>query len=245
MGGRAMQETTRDALAFAADVSLARAIPLYREISPYMGWAKVGLSLYVEHGPAAVEAFLDLGARVFLDLKLHDIPNTVRLAAARAGALGVDLLTVHATGGREMIRAAVEGAAEGAASRGHAAPRVLAVTVLTSFSPEALAEVGLTAPVPDTVRRLAQLALSAGAGGVVCSPDEAAMLRAQLGPSAFLCTPGVRPLGASRGDQARAQTPSATLKAGSDLLVVGRPVHGADDPVLAARAIAEELEGLT
>jgi len=239
-----MRESTRDALAFAADVPLAQAIPLYREIAPYVGWAKVGLSLYVEHGPAAVEAFQDLGARVFLDLKLHDIPNTVRLAAARAGALGVELLTIHATGGREMIQAAVEGAAEGAASRGREVPRVLAVTVLTSFSAQALAEVGLAGPVPEAVSRLGKLAISAGAGGLVCSPDEAAMLREQLGPAAFLCTPGVRPQGAARGDQARAQTPTAARQAGSDLLVVGRPIHGADDPVAAARGIAEELEAM-
>ncbi|MHB8878815.1 MAG: orotidine 5'-phosphate decarboxylase / HUMPS family protein, partial [Myxococcaceae bacterium] len=127
-----MSEKAREKLAFAADLPLADATALYRDIAPHVGWAKVGLSLFVEHGPAAVQAFLSLGARVFLDLKLHDIPNTVELAAGRAAALGASLLTVHASGGAAMVQAACRGAREGAARKGLPPPRVLAVTVLTS-----------------------------------------------------------------------------------------------------------------
>ena len=158
-----------------------------------MAYAKVGLSLFVEHGPAAVAAFQKLGAKVFLDLKLHDIPNTVELAAARAGALGVALLTVHAAGGAAMLKAAMRGAREGAKAQGHEAPRVLAVTVLTSLSAEDVAAVGLTGTPEAAAQRLARLSVDAGVDGLVCSPREAESLRRLLGPSPFLCTPGSGP----------------------------------------------------
>lgn len=231
----------RRRLALAADLPLREALALYARISSEVGVAKVGLSLFVEHGPAAVEAFLELGAEVFLDLKLHDIPNTVALAARAAGELGVGLLTVHASGGEAMIRAAVAGAHEGASRRGHPAPRVLAVTALTSLSDADLAAVGFREPAPRVVSGLAALAVRAGAGGLVCSPRELSALRSELGPSVFLCTPGIRPAGASGGDQARAETPSFAVRAGADLLVVGRPIHAAADPVAAARQIAAEI----
>jgi orotidine-5'-phosphate decarboxylase len=236
-----MRTPSRSSLALAADLPLPDALALYQQVEPWMGWAKVGLSLFVEHGPAAVEAFRAQGAQVFLDLKLHDIPNTVRLAAARAGGLGASLLTVHASGGAEMVAAAVEGAEEGAAAAGHAAPGILAVTVLTSTSPATLASLGVSGPLEAQVQRLAEMALAAGARGLVCAPHEAALLRQVLGPDALLCTPGIRPSGAARGDQARAQTPADAWTAGADLLVVGRPVYRAHDPVAAARALLEEL----
>ena len=169
----------RSYVALAADLPLTDGVRLYLRVAPYVGWAKVGLSLFVEHGPAAVEAFQRLGARVFLDLKLHDIPNTVELAAARAGALGVGLLTVHAAGGEAMLRAALKGAREGAESKGHVAPRVLAVTVLTSLSAEDVSAVGFSGAPDEAALRLARLAVKAGVHGLVCSPREAAVLRAE------------------------------------------------------------------
>ncbi|MDY7229732.1 orotidine-5'-phosphate decarboxylase [Hyalangium rubrum] len=231
----------RERLALAADLPLDQGLSLYSRVAEHVAFAKVGLSLFVEHGPAAVSAFQKLGARVFLDLKLHDIPNTVELAAARAGALGVALLTVHAAGGEAMLKAAVRGAREGARTQGHAPPRVLAVTVLTSLSAEDVAAVGFSGTPEGAAQRLARLAIDAGVDGLVCSPREAEGLRRLLGSSPFLCTPGIRPAGAEKGDQARAETPAFAVRAGADLLVVGRPVHAAADPVAAARAIAEEV----
>jgi orotidine-5'-phosphate decarboxylase len=231
----------RARLALAADLPLEEGLRLYQQVAAHVAYAKVGLSLFVEHGPAAVAAFQRLGARVFLDLKLHDIPNTVELAAARAGALGVSLLTVHAAGGEAMLRAAVQGAREGARGQGHPAPRVLAVTVLTSLSAEELAAVGLAGAPEEAALRLARLAVGAGVDGLVCSPREAASLRRELGPGPFLCTPGIRPAGAARGDQTRAETPAFAVRAGADLLVVGRPVYAAAEPLAAARAIADEV----
>jgi orotidine-5'-phosphate decarboxylase len=232
--------SARERLALAADLSLEQGLSLYSRVAPHVAYAKVGLSLFVEHGPPAVAAFQKLGARVFLDLKLHDIPNTVELAAARAGGLGVSLLTVHAAGGEAMLKAAVRGAREGARAQGYPPPRVLAVTVLTSLSAEDVSAVGLNGTPEEAAQRLARLAIRAGVDGLVCSPREAEGLRRLLGSSPFLCTPGIRPAGAEKGDQARAETPAFAIRAGADLLVVGRPVHAAADPVAAARAIAEE-----
>ncbi len=231
----------RERLALAADLPLEDGLRLYARVAPDVGYAKVGLSLFVEHGPPAVAAFQRLGARIFLDLKLHDIPNTVELAAARAGALGVSLLTVHAAGGEPMLRAAVKGARAGAHAQGHAPPRILAVTILTSMSAEDVTDVGLTGAPEEAALRLARLALHAGVDGLVCSPREAAAFRREFGPSPFLCTPGIRPAGASQGDQTRAETPAYAGRAGADLLVVGRPIHTAARPEDAARAIAAEV----
>lgn len=231
-----MRDEVREKLAWAADVPLPSALELWPRISPYVGWVKVGLSLFVEHGPDAVRAFREKGAKVFLDLKLHDIPNTVSLAASRAGALGAELLTVHAGGGRPMIEAAVRGAADSSEGR----CRVLAVTVLTSLNEEEAARVGISGPLEKVVLERATSALEAGAFGLVCSPLEASALK-KAHPESFLCTPGVRPAGASHGDQARVRTPADALRAGADLLVVGRPIHAAEDPRAAAEALHREL----
>jgi len=233
----------RELLALAADLPLPEALCVYEKVRGHVGYAKVGLSLFVEHGPSAVRAFQDRGARVFLDLKLHDIPNTVQLAASRAGALGVALLTVHALGGEAMLRSAVQGAGEGAASAGVPPPRILAVTVLTSLGEADLKEVGIRGPAEDAVLRLAELSQRAGAGGLVCSPREVERIRKRFGPSLFLCTPGIRPRGAAAKDQARAETPAFARAAGADLLVVGRPIYGAADPAAAAQEIAREVSG--
>ncbi len=231
----------RDQLALAADLPLTEGVALYRKVRAHVGVAKVGLSLFVEHGPMAVEAFKDEGAKVFLDLKLHDIPNTVELAAQRAAKLGVAYLTVHASGGLAMLRAAVEGVRKGAADSAQAPPKVLAVTVLTSLDGPALASVGVNDTPEAQVERLAALAKQVGVDGVVCSPREALTLRKLLGLSFVLCTPGIRPAGTDAGDQARAETPESAIASGSDLLVVGRPIYGAADPVEAARKIVSAI----
>jgi orotidine-5'-phosphate decarboxylase len=221
----------RQKLALAADIPLEDARALYRKVEPYVGVVKVGLSLFVEHGPKAVEAFK--GASVFLDLKLHDIPNTVELAAKRAAALGVKYLTVHASGGRAMLEAARRGAGEGVT--------ILAVTVLTSLDEPALRELGIGEAPRSHAERLAKLAKDCGIGGIVCSASEVAQVREAVGPKMVLCTPGIRPAGAAKGDQARVETPGAAVKAGADLLVVGRPIYEAADPVAAAKAICDDV----
>ena len=231
----------RDRLALAADLPLPQALAMYAKVAPFVGVAKVGLSLFVEHGPAAVKAFVDQGARVFLDLKLHDIPNTVELAATRAGALGVAYLTVHAAGGRAMLEAAVRGAAAGSARAGHPAPVVLAVTVLTSMDLAALSSTGVPVSVEAQVGRLAGLATLAGVGGLVCSVREVGAVRLIVGPRMVLCTPGIRPAGAAQDDQARVETPQAAVRAGSNLLVIGRPIYEAADPAKAAEVILASI----
>jgi orotidine-5'-phosphate decarboxylase len=234
--------SARDRIAWAADVPISEALILYPRIQKHIGVVKVGLSLFVEHGPAAVKRFQDEGARVFLDLKLHDIPNTVELAAEKAGALGVAFLTVHAHGGPAMIRAAVAGAKRGADLVGKEPPVILAVTVLTALSAQDVLAVGHAQTPEALARQLGSLAIQSGAGGLVCSPHEAAALKSELGRQVFLCTPGIRPLGAAVGDQARAETPSFAMKAGADLLVVGRPIHTAENPVDVAQALETEIE---
>jgi len=223
----------REKLTFAADLPIEQGLELYRRVAAQCAWAKVGLSLFVEHGPEAVRAFQALGAQVFLDLKLHDIPNTVELATARAASLGVGLLTVHAQGGRAMLEAA---------RRAAGATRLLAVTVLTSMSDGDLRETGVPEPASAHALRLGELAKLSGLTGMVCSPREAAVLRGALGPEFFLCTPGIRPAGADRQDQSRSEAPEAAIRAGASLLVVGRPIYAAEHPEAAARAIHAEVE---
>jgi len=211
----------------------AAAEPFARAVAPHVGMLKVGLELFVAEGPAVVRAAAALGRPVFLDLKLHDIPNTVEGAARSASASGAGLLTVHAAGGAEMVRAAVRGAGPGV--------RVLAVTVLTSLDAAALQAVGLAGSPEEAVVRLARLAVGAGAGGLVCSPKEVAAVRAAVGPGPLLVVPGVRPAGAAKGDQARVATPPEAVRAGADVIVVGRPLRDAPDPAAAAREIAKGI----
>jgi len=222
----------RARLALAADLPLEEGLRLYQQVAPHVAYAKVGLSLFVEHGPAAVAAFLKLGAKVFLDLKLHDIPVTVAGAARAVARLRPEVLTVHAAGGADVVRAAVE-AAPGT--------MVAAVTVLTSLGDDDLGRIGLSGPVPDAVLRLAALSVEAGAQGLVCSPREVSAVRAEVGDDVTLITPGVRPAGSEADDQARVATPEEALLAGADLLVIGRPITRASDPGAAAAAIAASL----
>jgi len=232
----------RDHLAVALDVpGLAEAEALIPRLGGVPGWLKVGLELFVAAGPEAVRRAAK-HARVFLDLKLHDIPNTAAGAAAAATRLGAAMLTVHAGGGVEMMRAAREAAGEAAAKSGAAAPRLVAVSVLTSFGPEELRRVGVAGGVPDHVARLVDLAREAGLDGAVASAREAHTLRRRVGPDFWLVTPGIRPAGASLDDQSRVATPAAAIEAGADLLVIGRPIARAADPAAAARAALEEIE---
>jgi orotidine-5'-phosphate decarboxylase len=226
--------TGRDRLCAALDFpAWSAAEPFARAVASEVGMLKVGLELFAAEGPSAVRAASALGRPVFLDLKLHDIPHTVEGAARAAAASGASLLTVHAAGGGEMIRAALRGAGPRL--------RVVAVTVLTSLDAEALASVGLVGPPEDAVPRLARIAVDAGAHGLVCSPLEVAAVRAALGARPLLIVPGVRPAGAARGDQARVATPQDAVRAGADVLVLGRPLRDASDPAAAARAIAEDI----
>jgi orotidine-5'-phosphate decarboxylase len=200
---------------------------------------KIGLELFSAEGPAVVKAVKSRGKKVFLDLKLHDIPRTVERAVKSGAALGVDLMTIHSAGGKAMIRAAQEAAR----SCGPGAPKILAVTVLTSLDQSDLADIGVAREMRAQVEAMGRLACENGADGIVCSPKEVANLRAALGPDALLVTPGVRPAGADVGDQKRVATPGQAVRDGSTHLVVGRPILEADDPRAAARAIAAEMAG--
>jgi orotidine-5'-phosphate decarboxylase len=203
-------------------------------VTPHVSTVKIGLELYLRYGPDVVATVRGAsGVEVFLDLKLHDIPATVAGAARAVSRLRPEILTVHAAGGSDVIRAAVEAAA----------PRtcVAAVTVLTSLGERDLSELGMPGTVSDVVRRMAVLAVGAGARGLVCSPHEVAAVRAEVGPDVMLITPGVRPAGAESHDQARVATPEEALKAGADLLVLGRPITRAPDPGAAAAAVAASL----
>jgi orotidine-5'-phosphate decarboxylase len=202
-------------------------------VTPHVSTVKVGLELYLRYGPEVVATVRGASrVSVFLDLKLHDIPATVAGAARAVARLRPDVLTVHATGGADVVRAAVE-AVPGT--------MVAAVTVLTSLSDEDLGRIGLSGPVSDAVRRLAVLSVEAGAQGLVCSPCEVAAVRAEVGDGVTLITPGVRPAGSGADDQARVATPEEALLAGADLLVIGRPITRAPDPGAAAAAIAASL----
>jgi orotidine-5'-phosphate decarboxylase len=194
---------------------------------------KIGLELYLRYGPDVVATVRGAsGVHVFLDLKLHDIPATVAGAARAVSRLRPEILTVHASAGPEMIRAAVESAP---------GTLVAAVTVLTSLGDSDLAAMGVSGPVGDVVRRMSAMAVSAGAHGLVCSPQEVATVRAEVGPDVTLITPGVRPAGADSHDQARVATPEEAIRAGADLLVIGRPITRAPDPGAAAAAVAASL----
>jgi orotidine-5'-phosphate decarboxylase len=224
----------RERLVYALDYpDLERAESAARAVSGEVGTIKVGLELFVAEGPRAIDLGREARAEVFLDLKLHDIPATVAGAVATARSFEVRYLTVHASGGEAMLRAALE-AAEGRLE-------VVAVTLLTSLAAGDLGAQGIAGGPVDRVRRLAALAFAAGVRAFVCSPLEAAALRSDLGAEARLVTPGIRPAGGERHDQARVATPGDAIAAGADLLVVGRPIRDAADPAAAARSIALEI----
>jgi orotidine-5'-phosphate decarboxylase len=212
------------------------ALALAQRLDPTLCRLKVGKELFTAAGPALVDTLMQRGFAIFLDLKYHDIPNTVASACRAAAALGVWMLNVHALGGRAMMQAAREALA-GAAQR----PRLIAVTVLTSMAQPDLLEVGLSGSPEDSVLRLARLAQASGLDGVVCSAREAPALRAACGPGFTLVTPGIRPAGAARDDQKRVVTPRDAIGCGADYLVIGRPITGAADPLAALQAIDRDI----
>ena len=212
--------------------SAAEADALLARLGGVPSWIKVGLELFCAEGPSIVTGYVGRGLRVMLDLKLHDIPETVARATARVASLGAGLLTVHAGGGRAMLEAAVRACGDA---------RILAVTVLTSLDDADLAEIGAEGPVADLVRRRAELAIAAGCHGVVASPHEVAAIRAGAPPGFVVVTPGVRPAGSAAGDQKRVMTPREARAAGADMVVVGRPLRDAPDPAAAARTVVDEL----
>jgi orotidine-5'-phosphate decarboxylase len=236
-------ESARDSLAIALDVpALAEAEALIEALAGVPGWLKVGGELFTAAGPPALTA-AGRRAKVFLDTKLHDIPNTVARTVAAATRHGVAMLTLHAGGGRAMLHAAREAADDAAAACGGPRPALIAVTVLTSFSPADLGEVGIAgAEVEDQVARLVDLAIGAGLDGIVASPGEAASVRRRAGEALRIVTPGIRPRDWPADDQARTASAAEAIAAGSDVLVVGRPVLLAPDPAAAAAKLIGEIE---
>ncbi len=236
--------TASEFLCVALDTdSLEKAHALLESLGGRAGYAKVGLELFSAAGPEAVRKLGTLGLRIFLDLKLHDIPNTVSRAVRQATSLGVSLFTLHASGGAEMVAAAREAAEAAALEFSVERPRLLAVTVLTSLDRQALSQtLGTTEPPEKLVLRLAQLAKDSGADGVVCSAREATAVKKACGRNFLAVTPGIRPVGARTGDQKRVTTPLEAIKSGTDLLVVGRPITAAQDPAAAADGILKEIE---
>jgi orotidine-5'-phosphate decarboxylase len=229
--------TPRDRLIVALDVpDTATARAMVDRLAGHVGMFKVGSQIFTAAGPEFVREVIARGEKVFLDLKFHDIPNTVAGAVSSAGQLGVSLVDVHALGGKEMLEAAV-GALPAMGIR------LLAITILTSHKEETLGTIGVGGSVADSVRRLAALARDAGADGVVASPQEVALVREACGKDFLIVTPGIRAAGAARGDQSRTATPAAALNAGADYIVVGRPILEAHDPAAAADAIVRELTG--
>jgi orotidine-5'-phosphate decarboxylase len=214
----------------------AAALALADRLAPDQCKLKVGKELFVSTGPQLVSQLVDRGFQVFLDLKFHDIPNTVAQACLAAARLGVWMINVHASGGAKMMLAAREAVGKVAYP-----PRLIAVTVLTSMNAEDLRQIGLQAEPAAQVARLALLAKEAGMEGVVCSAQEASQLRRDLGPDFLLVTPGIRPAGSDIGDQSRILTPAKAMAAGADYLVVGRPITQAADPVAALQSINVEI----
>jgi orotidine-5'-phosphate decarboxylase len=227
--------TPRDRLIVALDVpDAAAARVMVDRLAGEVGMFKIGSQVFTAAGPGFVREVIARGEKVFLDLKFHDIPNTVAGAVSAAAGLGVTLVDVHALGGKDMMEAAV-GALPAMGIR------LLAITILTSHHEQTLATLGVSGSVADSVRRLAGLAREAGADGVVASPNEVALVREVCGPDFLIVTPGIRPAGTARGDQSRTASPAAARAAGADYIVVGRPILEAADPAAAAAAIVREL----
>ena len=226
--------SARDRLIIALDVpTQTEALKLVRELSPQVGFFKIGLQLYTAGGPEIVRAILATGAKVFLDLKLHDIPNTVGKAVESAGRLGVQMLTIHLSGGEEMIRAAIDGQQHNMS--------ILGVTVLTSASEQTLRETGVSGKISNHVLRLAKLGVTTGIDGVVASPHEIQMLRAEFGDQMKIVVPGIRPTWSEAGDQKRVMTPREAFQNGADYLVIGRPIIAHPSPRAAVAKILGEL----
>lgn len=217
------------------------ALDLSVSLKPYVGGLKLGLEFFCANGPAGIEALKACDLPVFLDLKLHDIPNTVAGALRSLAPLAPAFLTLHAQGGEEMMKRAAETAREEAMKAGVSAPKLLGVTIMTSLNADDLRAQGGDGNVAAQVERLAKLTQSAGLDGIVCSPHEVEAMRKSLGSDMILVVPGIRPEGADKGDQKRVMTPKEALAKGADILVIGRPITQADDPQAAAKSIAAQL----
>ena len=239
-----MNSIAKDRLIVALDVSTERrARELVDSLRGVVGMFKIGSQLFTEAGPKIVSEIANSGNGVFLDLKFHDIPNTVSCAAVAATRLGVSIFNVHASGGREMMRRTADAVSEVATQEGLKRPSVIAVTVLTSSDATMLSDVGIGSEPETQVRRLSLLAKASGMDGVVASAHEVALVRsAVMSPDFLIVTPGVRPSGAVLDDQKRVMTPAQAIRAGADYIVVGRPITSAKDPVESARQILEEME---
>jgi orotidine-5'-phosphate decarboxylase len=235
---------TKNRLIVALDVkTAAEARGLVDQLRGVVGMFKIGSQLFTATGPDFVRYIVNSGERVFLDLKFHDIPNTVAAAGVEAARLGVTIFNVHAAGGVEMMRRTAAAVAESAEKEGFTKPSIIAVTVLTRANPSKLAEVGWRSDPENLVARLSSLAEAAGLDGVVASPREVAIVRATVSkPDFMVVTPGVRPKGAALGDQSRVTTPREAIEAGADYLVVGRPIIEAPDPMKAAMQILEGMD---
>ncbi len=220
---------------------VADAFAVTREVRPHVGAIKLGLEFFTANGAAGVTAINRLGVPIFLDLKFHDIPNTVAKAIAATAGLNMFMMTVHTSGGRGMLQAAIDASDRVAQITGQNRPLVIGVTLLTSLDQDDISLIGFQDTVQDQVIRLADLAQSAGLDGVVCSPFEIAPIRKKLGDDLTLVVPGIRPDGSEQGDQKRILTPKEALKRGADYLVIGRPITDANDRAAAAQKISESL----
>ena len=234
----------RDKLIVALDVDSAdRALDLFEALRETVGMFKIGSQLFTAAGPDIVRQIVARGERVFLDLKFHDIPNTVAAAAIEATRLGVSIFNVHASGGAEMMKRTAEAVAETAASEGLSKPNVIGVTVLTSLDQKSLEQIGIGGDPRSIVTRLARAAAESGLDGVVASPEEIESLRRDVAqPNFLIVTPGIRTASDESDDQRRVMTAAGAIRAGADYLVVGRPILGSDDPADAARKIVEEID---
>lgn len=233
----------KERLIVALDVDTTSEVyQLVQTLGPHVGMFKVGLQLFTSLGSKIIEKIHQSGGKVFVDLKLHDIPNTVAQASRVLTSYGVEMLNVHASGGLYMMEKAREAVEEEALAKGLKRPKLIAVTILTSMGETDLKEVGFGGSPQDAVVKLAQLTQQAGLDGVVASPQETRLIRQACGDSFLTVTPGVRPLNSQAGDQKRITTPEAAIKAGSSYLVIGRPITAAPDPLMAVQQILKEME---
>lgn len=224
-------------------INVDEATALARTVKPYVGGVKLGLEFFGANGPDGFKEIAKADSNLFLDLKLHDIPNTVAKAVRSLMPLRPSIMTIHTAGGPAMMAAAASAASEAAEIEGCVRPIIVGVTILTSLDDEDLNAVGYQNKVADQVVKMAKLAKNSGLDGVVCSPHEISLIKEACGNDFKLVVPGIRPAGSAKGDQKRIMTPFEAVKLGADYLVIGRPITGADDPADAARLIAEEING--